>query len=57
MKKLVVASLLIAGIFSFNSCARIGSPSGGPKDETPPVLEWARPDTLATNVSTNLKEI
>ena len=57
MKKLVVASLLIAGIFSFNSWARIGSPSGGPKDETPPVLEWARPDTLATNVSTNLKEI
>ena len=57
MKKLVVASLFITGIFSFNSCARIGSPSGGPKDETPPVLEWARPDTLATNVSTNLKEI
>ena len=57
MKKFVVASLFFTGIFSFNSCARIGTPSGGPKDETPPVLEWSRPDTLATNVSTNLKEI
>lgn len=57
MKKLVFASLIFAGILSFNSCARIGSPTGGPKDITPPVLEWSRPDTLATNVSVNTKEI
>lgn len=38
------------------SCARQGSPTGGPKDETPPVFLTADPDTLATNVDVNLKE-
>jgi len=38
------------------SCARQGSPTGGPKDETPPVFLKADPDTLATNVDVNLQE-
>jgi len=57
MKKLVVASLILAGIFSVNSCARQGTPSGGPKDETPPVLVGSNPDTLSVNVDPNIKEI
>ena len=57
MKKLVVASLVLAGIFSINSCARQGTPSGGPKDVTPPVLIGATPDTLAVNVDPNIKTI
>lgn len=39
------------------SCARQGTPSGGPKDVTPPKFLGANPDTLSLNVSTNLKEI
>lgn len=57
MKKLVVASLLMAGIFSLNSCARKGSPSGGPKDIDPPVMVASFPDTMAVNVDPNVKEI
>lgn len=57
MKKLVVASLFFVGIFSFNSCARQGSPSGGPKDVTPPKLLGSFPDTLAVNVDPNIQEI
>lgn len=57
MKKFVVASLLFAGVFSLNSCARIGTPSGGERDTTPPKLIKANPDTLAVNVDPNIKEI
>ncbi len=39
------------------SCARIGNPSGGPKDRTPPKFLKASPDTFALQVSTNRKEI
>lgn len=57
MKKFVVASLFLAGVISFNSCARQGSPSGGPKDVTPPKLIGSNPDTLAVHVDPNIKEI
>lgn len=57
MKKLVVTSLFIAGIFSINSCARQGTPSGGPRDVDPPVMVSSFPDTLAINVDPNIKEI
>jgi len=43
-------------ILTVISCARQGSPTGGPKDETPPVFLKADPDTLATNVDVNLQE-
>lgn len=39
------------------SCARQGSPSGGPKDTQPPRFLGSSPDTLSLNVSTDLKEI
>lgn len=39
------------------SCARQGTPTGGPKDETPPKFIGSSPDTLSLNVPTNLKEI
>lgn len=39
------------------ACARQGTPTGGPKDETPPKFLRANPDTLSLNVDTNLKEI
>lgn len=41
----------------FFSCARQGTPTGGPKDETPPKFLGSSPDTLSLNVPTNLKEI
>jgi len=43
-------------ILTVISCARQGSPTGGPKDETPPVFLKADPDTLATNIDVNLQE-
>lgn len=49
-------SLLMLTILTVISCARQGSPTGGPKDETPPVFLKADPDTLATNVDVNLQE-
>ena len=39
-------ALLIAACFQ---CARRGSPSGGPKDEDPPVLLKSEPDSMTTN--------
>ena len=39
------------------SCARQGTPTGGPKDETPPKFIGSSPDTLSLNVPTDLKEI
>jgi len=60
MKKFIFAffvSLFFIGIFSFNSCARMGNPTGGDKDTIPPVLLWAKPDTMALNVNPLIKEI
>ncbi|WP_128330819.1 Ig-like domain-containing protein [Apibacter sp. HY039] len=39
------------------SCARVGTPSGGPKDITPPKFLGSKPDTLAVKVDTKIKEI
>ena len=39
------------------SCARQGTPSGGPKDETPPKYLSSNPDTLSLNVPVDLTEI
>jgi uncharacterized protein (DUF2141 family) len=39
------------------SCARQGSPSGGPKDEIPPRYLSSTPDTLSLNVPIDLNEI
>ena len=56
MNKTTRFSLLMLTILTVISCARQGSPTGGPKDETPPVFLKADPDTLATNVDLNLQE-
>ncbi|WP_291118033.1 Ig-like domain-containing protein [Empedobacter sp. UBA7248] len=56
MNKTTRFSLLMLTILMVISCARQGSPTGGPKDETPPVFLKADPDTLATNVDVNLQE-
>ena len=56
MNKTTRFSLLLLTILVVISCARQGTPTGGPKDETPPVFINADPDTLSTNVDVNLKE-
>ncbi len=54
----MIKNIIVLGIVvSLFSCARVGSPSGGPKDITPPLFLSAKPDTFAINVSENLKEI
>lgn len=50
-------SFTILILFLLGSCARQGSPTGGPKDSTPPKFLKANPDTLSKNVSTLIKEI
>ncbi|MDR1877501.1 MAG: Ig-like domain-containing protein [Flavobacteriaceae bacterium] len=47
---LILSSIII-------SCARVGTPSGGSKDETPPRFLSSKPDTLATKVATKTEEI
>jgi len=39
---------LIAAVLAALQCARRGSPTGGPKDNTPPVLLKAEPENLTT---------
>ena len=39
------------------SCARQGTPSGGPKDTEPPVFLSSNPDTLALQVDPGIEEI
>lgn len=41
--------LFSASIFLLASCAQIGNPSGGPKDEAPPKIKKAIPDIGSTN--------
>ena len=43
-----VLFLICAGL-ALMQCAKRGSPSGGPKDETPPVLLRAIPEQMTTN--------
>ena len=47
MQKKLVVALLICALFS--QCARRGSPTGGPKDETPPVMLRAEPPQKTVN--------
>src|SRR5690606_18164964 len=48
---------VIISILILFSCARQGTPSGGPKDTEPPKFLGSNPDTLSLNVPTQLKEI
>ncbi len=47
---LVLSSIIV-------SCARMGTPGGGAKDITSPKFLGSKPDTLATKVDKNIKEI
>ncbi len=40
--------LLLVFVIKLSSCARIGSPTGGPKDSIPPVMAIAKPMNKAT---------
>ena len=50
----VVGLVLLAGVGLFYACAKQGYPSGGPKDETPPVVLGTTPPNGTTNF--NAKE-
>jgi hypothetical protein len=49
MKRLINAGICFILILAFFNCARRGTPSGGPKDETPPTLIKASPKLNSTN--------
>ncbi|RQP12803.1 MAG: hypothetical protein EAS48_04780 [Chryseobacterium sp.] len=46
--------VLLTALFS---CARVGSPQGGPRDTTPPRPVSSTPESLAVNVPVDLKEL
>lgn len=52
--KILIVILIIAGI---SACATIGSPTGGPKDETPPVKLGSKPLENSVNYHKNKIEI
>lgn len=43
MKKFILFILTLISVYAQNSCANIGRPSGGPKDETPPEFVRGNP--------------
>lgn len=47
-RSLAVVFILFMAL-AFYQCARKGTPTGGPKDETPPVLLRADPENMTTN--------
>ncbi len=54
---MIRVSFTILILFLLGSCARQGTPTGGPKDSTAPKFLKATPDTLSKNVSALIKEI
>ncbi|WP_350286508.1 Ig-like domain-containing protein [uncultured Croceitalea sp.] len=49
LKKLFSLTFLLLVVFALWQCARRGTPSGGPKDVTPPELIKTEPPNLTTN--------
>ena len=50
MNRILYLSILVAGLcFAVQSCAKQGYPSGGPKDETPPVVLGTDPSNGSLN--------
>ncbi|NJB36876.1 Ig-like domain-containing protein [Croceivirga sp. JEA036] len=49
LKKLLSLTFLLLSVITLWQCARRGSPSGGPKDISAPVLEKATPPNLTKN--------
>lgn len=48
LRRVLSLIFLVTVLFAFLQCARRGSPTGGPKDEIPPVLIKAEPENLST---------
>jgi uncharacterized protein (DUF2141 family) len=48
-RRFLSGAFLLFMALALHQCARRGSPSGGPKDTTPPVLLRADPENLSTN--------
>ncbi len=60
MKRLVCIQkilFLFLTLFLYMNCARIASPPGGPKDETPPRIKKSVPENLSVNFSSRNIEI
>lgn len=53
LRKLLSLSFLLLVVLAFWQCAKRGTPSGGPKDLTPPVLLKTEPENLSTNFNAN----
>jgi len=48
-RRILAGVFALCMLFGLNQCGRRGTPSGGPKDETPPVLIKAEPANETTN--------
>lgn len=48
-RNILIAFLVLVGAALLSQCARIVAPTGGPKDETPPVMVKSNPPLYATN--------
>ena len=57
MKKYQFIITVISVLFVFRGCAKIGSPMGGPKDETPPRVVRSTPDNYSTQFNDKRIEI
>lgn len=53
----ILISLVTIGMMWFGSCARVGSPTGGPRDTIPPKLVYSEPEPYATNFTDNEVEL
>ena len=49
LSRILAYFFFLVMIVALLQCARRGSPTGGPKDITPPVLVSANPENMATN--------
>lgn len=49
LRRLLAILFMFFMAFAFYQCARKGTPTGGPKDETPPILIKAEPENMTTN--------
>ncbi|WP_289645149.1 Ig-like domain-containing protein [Maribacter aestuarii] len=49
LRRIIAGFFILFAAFAFYQCARKGTPTGGPKDETPPVLLKAEPENMTIN--------
>lgn len=53
LRRILAYVFIFLAITAFYQCARKGTPTGGPKDVTPPVLIRAEPENMSTNFKGN----